>query len=122
MIHEIYTRTALPPQICQIWVLGAPVIYLFIKVSVKPSYIYSFVYISPLYLNCTACKEFSDSIQSLFLITKFVVDACNFNINLITYSVVMHQLLGVFSDIINVYLALLCGGCNSLVKKSCEVK
>ena len=65
--------------------------------------------------NCTVCKDFSDSIWSLFLIIKFAVDACHFHINLIAYSVVMRDSLGVLSDIINVYLALLLSGCNLLV-------
>ena len=52
--------------------------------------------------NCTILKDFSDSIRSLFLIIKFAVDACHFHINLIAYSVVMHDSLGVLSDIINV--------------------
>ena len=63
--------------------------------------------------NCTVCKDFSDSIRSLFPIIKFAVDASNLHINLIANSVVMRDSLGVFSDIMNVYLELLCSGYNS---------
>ena len=46
---------------------------------------------------------------------NFAVDACHFHINSITYSVVMRDSLGFFSDIINVYFELLCSGYNSPV-------
>ena len=62
--------------------------------------------------NCTVCKDFSDSIRSLFPIIKFAVDASHFHINLIAYSVVIRDLLGVSYAIINVYLALLNIGYN----------
>ena len=116
MLSEIYSGTALPPKTCQLWVLGKPLIWLFIKVSLQRYYIYSFIYLSLLELNCTICKDFSDSIQFLFLIIKFVVDDYHFHINSIAYSVVMRDFPGIFSDIINVYLALLFSGCNSPVK------
>ena len=66
----------------------------------------------PLDLNCTVCTYFSYYVQSLFLLSNFAVDAYHFHINLIAYSVFMCELLGYFSDIINVYLALIQSGCN----------
>ena len=74
-----------------------------------------FTDLSVLELNHTVCKDFSDFVRSLFLIIKFPVYASHFHINLIDYSVVIRDLLGVFSVIINVYLALLCRGYNLLV-------
>ena len=65
--------------------------------------------------NCTVCKDFFDSIQSLFLIIYFVVDYIHLQINSITYCVVMHDLTSVFLDIINFYLSLLSCGYNSPV-------
>ena len=62
--------------------------------------------------KCTVCKYFSDSTRSLFSIIKFAVDASHFHINPIVDSVVMRDSLGVFSDITNVYLALLSSGYN----------
>ena len=69
-------------------------------------------YLSLLDSKCTVCKYFSDSIQSLFLITKFEVDSSHFHINLIAYCVVMRDSPGVLSDIINVLLAFLHSGYN----------
>ena len=71
------------------------------------SNIYASIYLGVLDLNCTICKDSSDYIRSVFPIIKFAVDANHFQINLIAYSVLMRDSLGVFSDIINVYLALL---------------
>ena len=62
---------------------------------------------SALDLNCTLCKDISDSIQSLFFTIKFAVDASHFHIKIIAYFAAMHDLSGVFSDIINVKLVLL---------------
>ena len=66
-----------------------------------------FINLSLLESNCTICKDFSDYVWSMLLIIKFLVYDCHLHIKSIAYSVVMHDLLGVFSDIINVYLALL---------------
>ena len=79
------------------------------------------VYLYLFYSNCIICKYFSDSARSVFLIMKFAVYTCNFHINLIAYSLVMRDSLGAFSDIINVYLALLCRGCNSPVNDGHKV-
>ena len=76
------------------------------------SYIYWFFNSSLLDLNCTVFKDFSDSIRSLFIIIKFAVDASHLQINLIANFVVMCDMPGIFSDIINVYLALLYRGYN----------
>ena len=67
---------------------------------------------SPSWAVTSLCKDFSDYISSLFLIVKFAVDASYSHINLIIISAVMRDLLGVFYDIINVYLALLRNGYN----------
>ena len=44
MLHEIYSRMALPPQIHQIWVLGKPVICL-IHLSEALTVLYLYVYL-----------------------------------------------------------------------------
>ena len=88
MLREIDSRTSSPPQICQIWVLGTPVACLIHQSEALPSYIYTFIDLSALDLNCTICKYFSDYVRSLFLITKFAIDASNSHLNSIAYSVV----------------------------------
>ena len=63
--------------------------------------------------NCTICKNFSDSIRSLFLIIKFAVDASCFHINPIAYCVVIRDLPSILLDVINVYLLLIFSGYKS---------
>ena len=85
-----------PPNMSDIspWDTG----YMPIHLSEALTVLYSFfVYLSLLDYNCTICKYFSDSIRFFFLITKFAVEAFHLHINLIAYSIVMRDLLGVLS-------------------------
>ena len=59
------TYVILPPEyVILVGSLGATV-SLFNEVRCQPSYIYVFVYLSPLDSNCTICKYFCYSIWSL---------------------------------------------------------
>ena len=61
-----------------------------------------FIDLSLLESKYTVYIDFSDYVRSLFPIIEFAVDASHFHIISITYSVVVRDLLGVFSYIINV--------------------
>ena len=122
MLREIDPRTALPTQICHIWVLGTPIVWLFIEVRLQTSYVYFFVYLSLLESNCTVCKYFFGSIRFLLIIIYFVVNASHFHINLIDYCVVMCDLPIVLLNIINILFSLLNIGYNSPVYDWREVE
>ena len=107
MLCEVGSIVALSPQICQVVGSQGHRVSLFVKVRLQPSYIYVFVYLYQLELNCTICKDLCYSIRSLFNIIQFAVVASHFRINLIANCVVMHDLPSVFSNIINFYLVLL---------------
>ena len=122
MLCEIDSLTAFPPQIFQILgSLGEMDHHIKQIRASTVFYLYVF-YLYPLESNCTVYKDFCGYIWSLFNIIQFLLDASHFHIYQITNCVVMRDLPIFLSNIINVYLPLLCCGYNSPLYDSRKVE